>query len=211
MIKKILAAILKNSSSTSSSPKHKKINRPNTAQSQKTFFEVLKNKKTVPADLSKPFSDEQKGSPPIPSQGLHPASASTETAEPNSEENLKEQAEMQTYIIPSSNDNLALHSSSPFSNLTSTMSEPHLKKFSAEKAAEVDSQSNISPNPNQIPDARETGIEPQAPRITDRQLRALNNKHLLIMIRDLEKELAFEKKEKKNLLWVYKMVMDRSE
>ena len=130
MIKKILAAILKNSSSTSSSPKHKKINRPNTAQSQKTFFEVLKNKKTVPADLSKPFSDEQKGSPPIPSQGLHPASASTETAEPNSEENLKEQAEMQTYIIPSSNDNLALHSSSPFSNLTSTMSEPHLKKFS---------------------------------------------------------------------------------
>ena len=40
----------------------------------------------------------------------------------------------------------------------------------------------------------------QESRITDKQLRALNRKHLLMMIRDLEKELAQEKKEKENLL-----------
>ena len=36
--------------------------------------------------------------------------------------------------------------------------------------------------------------------ITDAQLRALNRKHLMIMIRDLEKALAQEKEEKANLL-----------
>ena len=42
------------------------------------------------------------------------------------------------------------------------------------------------------------------PVITDRQLRALNRKHLLMMIRDLEKELQQIKKEKDELLLAYR-------
>ena len=38
--------------------------------------------------------------------------------------------------------------------------------------------------------------------ITDKQLKALSKKHLLMMIRDLEKELAQEKKEKAILMMV---------
>ena len=41
--------------------------------------------------------------------------------------------------------------------------------------------------------------------ITDRQLRALNRKHLLIMIRDLEKELGQTKEELENLKLAYRI------
>jgi len=41
-------------------------------------------------------------------------------------------------------------------------------------------------------------------RITEKQLRALSKKHLLIMIRDLEIELKQEKKEKENLILAYR-------
>jgi len=40
----------------------------------------------------------------------------------------------------------------------------------------------------------------QAPPITDQQLRALTRKHLLMMLRDLEKELIQERSEKERLL-----------
>ena len=59
---------------------------------------------------------------------------------------------------------------------------------------------------NIIPDKREITERTQKPLITDKQLRALDRKHLLMMIRDLEKELAQEKKEKENLLMVYQMI-----
>jgi len=45
--------------------------------------------------------------------------------------------------------------------------------------------------------------EPAEPEMTERQLRALSKKHLLIMIRDLKKALNREKKEKENLLLAY--------
>jgi len=40
----------------------------------------------------------------------------------------------------------------------------------------------------------------QTPPITDQQLRALTRKHLLMMLRDLEKELMQERGEKEHLL-----------
>jgi hypothetical protein len=42
-----------------------------------------------------------------------------------------------------------------------------------------------------------------AAAITERQLRALNRKHLLVMILDLENELARERAEKENLFRTY--------
>lgn len=39
--------------------------------------------------------------------------------------------------------------------------------------------------------------------MTERQLRALSRKHLMLMIRDLEAELRQEKAEKKDLLMAY--------
>ena len=55
----------------------------------------------------------------------------------------------------------------------------------------------------EIRGSREIIKKPQRPRITDKQLQALTKKHLLMMIRDLEKELIQEKKEKENLLMIY--------
>ena len=56
------------------------------------------------------------------------------------------------------------------------------------------------------------GVDMQRPRITEEQLRALNRKHLFIMIYDLEKELAQEKREKENLLRVCQMsIMQRQQ
>jgi len=45
--------------------------------------------------------------------------------------------------------------------------------------------------------------EKPAPPMTERQLRALSRKHLMLMIRDLEAELRQEKAEKKDLLMAY--------
>ena len=53
-----------------------------------------------------------------------------------------------------------------------------------------------------ICDDQEIDDSPQKSIITDAQLRALNRKHLLMIIRDLEKDLAREKEEKANLLMV---------
>ena len=44
------------------------------------------------------------------------------------------------------------------------------------------------------------------PQITDKQLRILSRKHLLMMIRDLEKELEQEKKEKECFQTLYQMI-----
>ena len=46
--------------------------------------------------------------------------------------------------------------------------------------------------------------QPPASIITDEQLRALSRKHLLMMIRDLEKELLQAKQERDSLLIAYK-------
>ena len=48
----------------------------------------------------------------------------------------------------------------------------------------------------------------EAPVITDRQMRALGKKHLFMMIRDLETELAQEKHEKQNLLCAFSAGMN---
>ena len=48
--------------------------------------------------------------------------------------------------------------------------------------------------------SREEKFQTEKPKITDQQLRALSRKHLLMMIRDLEKELKQAKEEKENLL-----------
>jgi len=53
--------------------------------------------------------------------------------------------------------------------------------------------------------------EQKTPGITDRQLRALTKKHLLMMIRDLETELVREKGEKENLLLAYRAALTLSE
>ena len=45
--------------------------------------------------------------------------------------------------------------------------------------------------------------EKPAPTMTERQLRALSRKHLMLMIRDLEAELRQERAEKKDLLMAY--------
>ena len=57
-----------------------------------------------------------------------------------------------------------------------------------------------------IPDNQQKGSQRMIMKktvFTDRQLRALSKKHLLLMIRDLEKELSREKQEKENLLLAY--------
>jgi len=48
----------------------------------------------------------------------------------------------------------------------------------------------------------------EAPVITDKQIRALGKKHLFMMIRDLEGELAQEKAEKRNLLCAFSAGMN---
>jgi len=50
---------------------------------------------------------------------------------------------------------------------------------------------------------RETEEEQEGTAITQRQLRALKRKHLLVMIRDLEEELWQVKKEKTEMLLAY--------
>ena len=45
--------------------------------------------------------------------------------------------------------------------------------------------------------------------ITEKQLRALTKKHLLMMIRDLERELQRERTEKENLLEAYQVGLSR--
>jgi len=50
---------------------------------------------------------------------------------------------------------------------------------------------------------RPQAVVEETPAITERQLRALGKKHLYMMIRDLEAELAQEKTEKGNLLCAF--------
>jgi len=61
---------------------------------------------------------------------------------------------------------------------------------------------NINDNKKLIHDNKKQA----EPKISDKQLRALNKKHLLMMLRDLEKELAREKEEKENLLLAYRLI-----
>ena len=68
------------------------------------------------------------------------------------------------------------------------------------------SRRNFVDDYNMFSNEYESSGKNQKRYLTDKQLRALNRKHLLMMIRDLEKELAQEKKEKENLLMVCKMV-----
>jgi len=60
----------------------------------------------------------------------------------------------------------------------------------------------------QIPDAQE---EPERPVMTDKQLRFVSRLHLLMMIRDLEKELMQAKEENKKLLTAYKAGLNQKQ
>ena len=53
------------------------------------------------------------------------------------------------------------------------------------------------------------GSSPGRPTMTQQQLRALSRRHLLVIIRDLEKELEQEKKEKESLLLAFKAGLEQ--
>ena len=60
------------------------------------------------------------------------------------------------------------------------------------------------------PMARRAENSADASAITEKQLRALGKRHLLMMIRDLEKELRREREEKQHLLMAYQAGRSRS-
>ena len=88
-----------------------------------------------------------------------------------------------------------------FNNTTSTRSKTPQEHFRYPAPQEL--ANPILEQPTTITKSRKINTEETKSVITEQQLRALTRKHLLMMIRDLERELSQVKRERDNLLLAY--------